>query len=113
MIIVALVVMTLLLIFLTGRFRAGGEAVSQIAPGDIEIARSACQLACDKANLATTSKEQCADWKNIFCDKSVRVGRESTVTCGTPREDATAATSTNLFVVTCPSPYSAEGCSCS
>lgn len=96
-IIIALVVLTLLLVFVTGKFRVGSQAISQLTPQDREVAISACQFACDQANLATGSPEECEKWTNRYCTKTVTAGGTSFL-C-----------KDNTLGFTCTSPH---GCTC-
>jgi len=96
-VIIALVVLTLILVFVTGKFRVSSQAISQLSPGDRDIAISTCQFACDQANLATGSPEECEKWQNRYCTKEVTVGAMSFL-C-----------KDNELGFTCTSPY---GCSC-
>ena len=80
MVIVAVVVLSLILIFVTSQFRQGSEQLDTLSPGDQDVAITACQFACDQANLIAKSEDDCDKWKNKYCSKTVNVDGQ-TIQC--------------------------------
>ncbi len=68
-IIIALIAMTIFLIFFTGRSAGLFSSWKQVEPGDTELANNKCLIACNTASLTSN----CEDWKKSFCD--VRYGK--------------------------------------
>ena len=75
-IIIAMVVLVAVILFFTGKFQGAGQQISDVSPQDIEVAITSCKFACDTANAAVNSEEDCSNWQEQYCTRTVIVNAE-------------------------------------
>lgn len=71
--IIAVVVLVAIVLFFTGRFRAGTQQFSELSPQELETAVASCQFSCDTANSATRTDADCPAWQSRYCTRTVTV----------------------------------------